>query len=99
MIEKSDIALEYFESINKMQQDVKAQQLLTKLISLGRELNEAISSGNEGEVTGGAEAELLRAEIEKNDLVKNYILAQKNYINLIKLVQERIKNPLEDSHE
>ena len=100
MMEKSDIALEYYESINKMQQDAKAQQLLSKLISLGRELNEAISSGDdEGRVTGGAEAELLRTEIENNDLVKNYILAQKNYVNLIKLVQERIRNPLEKNHE
>ncbi len=100
MMEKSDIALEYYESINKMQQDAKAQQLLSKLISLGRELNEAISSGDdEGRVTGGAEAELLRTEIENNDLVKNYILAQKNYVNLIKLVQERIRNPLEKDHE
>lgn len=99
MMEKSDIALEYYESINKMQQDGKAQQLLSKLIMLGRELNEAIGSGDEGRVTAGAEAELLREEIEKNDLVKNYILAQKNYVNLIKLVQERIKNPVEKDHE
>jgi cell fate (sporulation/competence/biofilm development) regulator YlbF (YheA/YmcA/DUF963 family) len=99
MMEKSDIAHEYYESINKMQQDGKAQQLLSKLIILGRELNDAISAGDEGKVTGGAEAELLREEIENNDLVKNYILAQKNYVNLIKLVQERIKNPVEKANE
>jgi len=99
MMEKSDIALDYYDCIAKMQQDSKAQQLLSRLISLGRELNEAISSGDEGRVTGGAEAELLREEIENNELVKNYILAQKNYMNLIKLVQDRIKNPIEKKHE
>lgn len=99
MIEDSEIAVDYYESIKMMQKDANAQQLLSKLILLGKELNEAINSGEKDSLPGGAEAELLREEIGKNDLVKNYILAQKNYINLIKLVQERIKNPIEETHE
>jgi len=96
MIENSDIAREYYDGIEMMQKDVKAQQLLSKLISFGRELNESIASGDASHTPGGAELELIREEIEKNDLVKNYILAQKNYVNLLKLVQEKIKNPVEE---
>ena len=99
MIEDSEIANDYYESIKMMQKDAKAQQLLSKLILLGKELNEAINSGEKDSLPGGAEAELLRNEIGENDLVKNYILAQKNYITIIKLVQERIKKPIEESHE
>ncbi len=96
MIESSDIAREYYDGIELMQKDVKAQQLLSKLISFGRELNDSITSGDASLSPGGAELELIREEIEKNDLVKNYILAQKNYVNLLKLVQEKIKNPVEE---
>lgn len=99
MIENSEISNNYFESIIMMQKDSKAQKLLSKLIVLGKELNEAINSGEKESLPGGAEAELLREEIGKNELVKNYILSQKNYVNLIKLVQERIKNPIEENHE
>lgn len=99
MIEDSEISNNYYESIKMMQQDSKAQQLLSRLILLGKELNDAINSGEKDSLPGGAEAELIREEIEKNDLVKNYILSQKNYVNLIKLVQERIKNPIEKNHE
>ena len=94
MIEKSEIAREYYEGIQLMQKDAKAQNLLAKLISLGRELNESISSGESSHTHGGAEIELIREEMENNELVKKYILAQKNYVNLLKLVQERIKNPV-----
>jgi len=96
MIENSDIAREYYDGIELMQKNVKAQNLLSKLVSLGRELNESISSGDASLSPGGAEIQLLREEIEKDDLVKNYILAQKNYVNLLKLVQEKIKNPVDE---
>ena len=94
MIENSDIARESYEGIRLMQKDAKAQNLLSKLISFGRELNESISTGEGSKTHGGAEIELIREEIENNELVKKYILAQKNYVNLLKLVQEKIKNPV-----
>jgi len=98
-IEESEIAVDYYNSIKLMQKDANAQQLLSRLVLLGKELNEAINSGDEDSFPGGAEAELLREEIRENDLVKNFILAQKNYINLIQLVQDRIKNPIEGNHD
>ncbi|MFA5518560.1 MAG: YlbF family regulator [Spirochaetota bacterium] len=98
-IEESEIAADYYKSIKLMQKDANAQQLLSRLVLHGKELNEAISSGDKDSFPGGAEAELLREEIEENALVKNFILAQKNYINLIKLVQDRIKNPIEESYD
>ncbi len=98
-IEESEIAVDYYNNIQLMQKDVNAQQLLSRLVLLGKELNEAINSGDEDSFPGGAEAELLREEIRENDLVKNFILAQKNYLNLIQMVQDRIKNPIEGNHD
>ncbi len=98
-IEESDIAVDYYKNIQLMQKDANAQQLLSRLVLLGEELNEAINSGEKDSFLGGAEAELLREEVRGNELVKSFILAQKNYINLIKMVQDRIKNPIEVNHD
>lgn len=91
MIENHEITVRYKESIEKMKGDMKAQQLLSELVMIGRDLNENLTSGTR---PGVAELEVLKQEFDGNETVKNHILAQKEYLNLIKLVQERIKNPL-----
>jgi len=91
MIDSHEITVRYKESLEKMKNDVKAQELLAELVMMGRDLNENLTSGTR---PGAAEMEILKKEFEANETVKNHILAQKEYLNLIKLVQERIKNPV-----
>jgi cell fate (sporulation/competence/biofilm development) regulator YlbF (YheA/YmcA/DUF963 family) len=92
MIENNEITVRYRESVEKMKNDAAAQRLLAELIRIGGELNTL--SGTDAEIsTGKAELEMLKNEFDNNKIVKDHILAQKEYLDMIKMVQERIKNP------
>jgi cell fate (sporulation/competence/biofilm development) regulator YlbF (YheA/YmcA/DUF963 family) len=92
LIENHEITIRYRDSLDKMKNDAVAQRLLADLIRIGGEINALIEKNAESS-TGRAELEILKAEFEENKTVKDHILAQKEYLNLIKMVQERIKNP------
>ncbi len=92
MIENHDITIRYRESLEKMKNDASAQRLLAELIRIGGELNTL--SGTDAEMTTGkAELEMLKNDFDNNTTVKDHILAQKEYLDLIKMIQDRIKNP------
>jgi len=92
MIENHEITVRYRESLEKMKNDAVAQRLLSELIRIGGEIQN--QSGTDAESsTGKAELEILKDEFEKNKTVKDHILIQKEYLDLIKMVQDRIKNP------
>lgn len=93
MIENHAVTVRYRESLEKMKHDVKSQRLLADLVRIGGELQSQDVTGT-GPATGRAELEILKEEFEKNDTVRNHILAQKEYLNLIKMVQDRIKSPV-----
>jgi len=94
LINNHEVTVRYRESLEKMQRDPVAQKLLSELILLGRDINESLSSGEASDKHGVAEMELLKQEFEKNETVKSHILAQREYLNLINSVQDRIKNPV-----
>jgi len=93
LIREHPITTRYRETSDRMKNDVSAQRLLEKLVMLGRDLNEQILKGEVAKA-GGAELELLKIEFEKNALVKEHLLAQKEYLDLLKNIQEHIKNPI-----
>lgn len=92
MIENHEITVSYKESLEKMKHDAVAQRLLADLIRIGEEIKNTEVTGAESS-TGRAELEILKDEFEKNKTVKDHILIQKEYLNLIKNVQEKIRNP------
>jgi len=92
MIKNHEISLRYSDSLARMKQDAVAQKLLMELIRIGGELNNSTDADTEP-VMGRAESEILKNELYNNKLVKDHILIQKEYVNLIKTVQDRIKNP------
>ena len=92
MIKNHEISLRYRDSLAKMKQDATSQKLLMELIRIGGELNNSVDSNSEP-IMGRAESEILKNEFEYNKLVKDHILIQREYVNLIKTVQDRIKNP------
>lgn len=92
MIENNEITVKYRESLEKMKSDAVAQRLLAELIRIGGEI-QALSGTDAESSTGRAELEILKDEFENNKTVKDHILVQKEYLDLIKMVQERIKNP------
>lgn len=92
MIENHEITVRYRESLEKMKNDVAAQRILSELIRIGKELNDQTVTDSELS-TGRAELEILKNEFDNNETVKNHILIQKDYLELIKKVQDKIKNP------
>jgi len=92
MINNHEISLKYRDSIAKMKQDVTSQKLLMELIRIGGELNNSKDTNSES-IMGKAESEILKNEFNNNKLVKDHILIQKEYVDFIKMVQDRIKNP------
>lgn len=93
LIEKHDITVKYRLSLDKMKKDAAAQRILAELVRIGGELNNRSDSDVELS-TSRAELEILKDEFEKNSNVRDHILAQKEYLDLIKKVQDRIKNPV-----
>jgi cell fate (sporulation/competence/biofilm development) regulator YlbF (YheA/YmcA/DUF963 family) len=87
------VARRYNECLAMMNNDRKAQDLYTKLISMGRELNDIMTAGGIVERPRTLEYELMQQELEQNSLVREYIQAQTEYLDLLKRIIEKIKNP------
>ncbi len=88
LLENHEITLKYKQSLEVMKSDRKAQELLAKLVLLGREIN-----GTGESTMSPSERAHLTAEFEANPLVREHILNEKEYLKLVTNVQERIKNP------
>ena len=93
MIEENEITIKYNESLEKMKHDVKAQELLSRLVMLGRDINEKILNNENPMLEAQAEKEILMQQLEENTIVKEHILIEKEYISMISQIQEKIKNP------
>jgi len=60
---------------------------------MGKELNDRISAGSAIEQNNTSEHALLQRELEETTLIKDYIQSQKDYLDLLGKVIEKIKNP------
>lgn len=92
MIKGHEISKKYSESLYNISRDRKAQNLLSKLINLGRTLTEGYPAGAHQE--DSAEQMLLKAELEECDIVKQHLVIQREYLNLLKNILARIKDPI-----
>lgn len=95
-IRAHEITSRYNECRGRMNNDRTAQMLYSKLVAMGKELNEQMASGGPAAPQRSSEYELLQRELEENTLVKEYIQSQKAYLDLLNRVIEKIKNPLDD---
>ena len=93
MIEEHEITIKYTASLEKMKSDKKAQELLAKLVIMGRDLNEKMLNNENPVFEAQAEKELIMKELEENPIVKEHVLIEKEYILMISQIQEQIKNP------
>ncbi|HOD14339.1 MAG TPA: YlbF family regulator [Spirochaetota bacterium] len=92
-IREHEITKRYNECRADMNGDRKARDLHSRLVAMGREINEKIARGETIGPEPSSEHEFMRQELENNRLVKDYIQSQKEYLDLLKSVIERIKNP------
>lgn len=93
LIQKHPATVRFEEARELMQKDVKSQQLLDRLISLGKILNEKAIAGEEAFIEENEEMMELKIQLEKNSLVKSFISSQKEYLGLIHTLIEKINNP------
>ena len=92
MIKKSRPWLKYQQALTALEADPDSQKILERLISMGQEVWEKISCGESD--PGSREGnEILMAELQEHPLVMEFILAQKEYLDLLKGVISQIKNP------
>jgi cell fate (sporulation/competence/biofilm development) regulator YlbF (YheA/YmcA/DUF963 family) len=92
-IREHDATLRYNECLARMNRDREAQQLYSRLIEMGKDLNDRIAAGSDIERDNTSERAMLQRELEENTLVKEYIQSQKDYLDLLGKVIEKIKNP------
>ncbi len=76
----------------RMNNDRKAQDLYARLVAMGRDVNAALSGGGDA-ARRSTETELLQKELERNPLVIEFISSQKGYLELLKMVIDRIREP------
>ena len=92
LIKTDPIFLRYNESIQELKGDSKAQEILNKLISLGKEISDQDESIAPGYSTA-AEQKVLEEELVKHPVIKKHLVAQREYISLLQAVIQRIQNP------
>ncbi len=92
-IREHEITRRYHETLSRIHNDRAAQQLYSKLIAMGKELNDRLSAGGAVERRESSEHEMMQKELEQNTLVKEYIQAQKDYLDLLNNIIEKIRNP------
>ncbi len=85
--------IRYNENLAKMNADRTSQNLYARLVSMGKEINERMARGETPISTVTSEYELLKREMADNALVREFIQSQQEYLNLLKKVIEKIKNP------
>jgi cell fate (sporulation/competence/biofilm development) regulator YlbF (YheA/YmcA/DUF963 family) len=95
LVKQHSITKRYEENLLMMRDDEKSQQLLSKLITMGRELNEKASRGEDMALDNSAENRILREELEGNELVKSFIRSQREYLEFTQKIISRIQNPEE----
>jgi cell fate (sporulation/competence/biofilm development) regulator YlbF (YheA/YmcA/DUF963 family) len=93
-IREHEATRRYNECRSRISNDRTAQQLYSKLIAIGKELSDRIAAGGVIERQESSEYELMQRELEQNTLVKEFIQSQKEYLDLLNRVIEKIKNPL-----
>lgn len=92
LIRNNAATVRYNDCRERIHRDRTAQDLYSRLVAMGRELNAAIAEGRRSDSLT-SESDLLQKELERNPLVKEYISSQKEYLELLKKVIEKIKAP------
>ena len=93
LLKAHPITKRYEESLEKMKQDHKAQDLLARLVMAGRDLSEQARQGGGASLEHSSENALLEEEFQNNELVKEHILIQKEYLEMVAQMQDHMRNP------
>ena len=89
LIQSCPITQRFNESLNSLAGDKNAQRILDELYVYGRN----VSLGSSADMLKSAEYQQLKNELDKSPLVKKHLLNQREYLNLLQGIMDRIKNP------
>ena len=91
LLRQHPASLHYFSLLREMNDNEEAQELLNRLVTYGKDLNEKIARGEYSpeENTPGQ----IPADHGDLPLVKDFINAQKKYLALVHAVMDKVENP------
>lgn len=92
-IEADPAVVQYRELSARIRNDRILQELLVRLIEMGKSLSERAAAGEE-EVPQSAEADLLRKEFDLHPEIREFLESQKNYQKLMSEVQRLVSSEL-----
>jgi len=94
LIKNHEITTQYQTSLTEINKNIKSQELLNKLVLLGKEINDQLSQSKKISPTQTKEFESLKNELNKNNLVKTHISNQNAYSKMLQEIIDLIKDPL-----
>ena len=92
LINENHITISFEEGKKAISNDAEAQKILSKLIQTGEKLSQTIYNQDSRE-NYSEELALLEKEMEAHPVVKEFLTHQKQYLNMLQLVIEKIKEP------
>lgn len=93
LIRRHPVGMRYEECIAALKDDRKSRELLYSLIEIGKRLGGIRESGSEISPDEAERHRVIDSELRSNNKVKEFITAQKEYLEIVRTVIDRIKNP------
>ncbi len=93
MIKGTEIASRFEELSKKLDNDLKAKNLLEEYINVMQSFQEKESKGSAIEVDEKKKIQELSEEVAKNQLIKEYIATQTYFYNMMVQIQNAISDP------
>ena len=81
----------YASALEKMKADPKAQEIYARLVKLGKEIADIKEETKELSEEFIAENDRLRLELTESPIVTEFIESQKEYFEMMKEVQEKLR--------
>lgn len=95
LINNREEVIEFNKVKEKFDNDKTAQHLFNELVIIGGQLSEKGAKGEAVKLEQSAEYKILEQKLSKNETVKEFISAQKKYLNLISSIQQAIREEIE----
>ena len=93
LIQRHETARAYTRSLAEIRGDRASLDLLNRLTAAGKEIREKADQGEDAVSGRSAEYQMIEDELRGNQLVKDFLLAQRSYLQLMQDVINLIKDP------
>lgn len=91
-IKQHDITVRYNDLAKKIRADEQAQAVYERLVRLGKDIADAKENGKELDESFINENEVLKSDLQKNPIVREFVDSQKDYFEMMSFVQRAISS-------